>query len=158
MSMTGVIALKMMPVSQYPNIVPPQVQISTNYPGADARTMQDTVVLPIESKVNGVKHGIYMSSTSSDTGMALTTVTFDLGTSGDINTVNTQNRQAWANALLPSPVQKQGIVVKEKSTSILLAMLLYSPDGSYDGLYLNNYLQINILNDIARLPESAMRN
>lgn len=152
MSMTGVIALKMMPVSQYPNIVPPQVQISTTYPGADARTMQDTVVLPIESKVNGVKHGIYMSSTSSDTGMALTTVTFDLGTSGDINTVNTQNRQAWANALLPSPVQKQGIVVKEKSTSILLAMMLYSPDGSYDGLYLNNYLQINILNDIARLP------
>ncbi len=152
MSMIGVLALLTLPVSEYPNIVPPQVQISASYPGADALTIQNTVVLPIENQVNGVRDELYMASTSSDTGSSVTTVTFQPGSSGNLNTVNAQIRESWADAQLPSAVQQQNLIVKEKSASILMTIMLYSPNGTYDSLFLNNYVQINILNEIARIP------
>ncbi len=152
MSLIGFLSLLSLPVSEYPDIVPPQVQISATYPGADALTIQNTVVLPIETEVNGVKDGLYMASTSSDAGTALTTVTFRPGTSGNLNTLNAQIRESWASAQLPAAVQQQGLIVKEKSASILMTLSLCSPGGTYDSLFLNNYVLINILNEIARIP------
>ncbi len=152
MSLVGVLALLNLPISEYPDIVPPQVQISSVYPGADALTLQNTVILPIEEQVNGVKDELYMASISADTGQALTTVTFRPGTSGNLNTLNTQIREFWAAPQLPTSVQQQGVIVKEKSASILMTILLYSPKDTYDSLFLNNYVQIKILYEIARIP------
>ncbi len=152
MSLVGLLSLLALPVSEYPDIVPPQVQIAATYPGADALTMQNTVLLPIETDVNGVKDAIYLASISADTGQAVTTVTFRPGTSGNLNTLNTQIRESWASAQLPSAVQQQGLIVKEKSASILMTLAINSPGGTYDALFLNNFIHINILNEIARIP------
>ncbi len=152
MSLIGVLSLLSLPISEYPDIVPPQVQISATYPGADALTLQNTVVLPVEYQVNGVRDGLYISSISTDTGEASTTVTFAPGTSGNLNTLNTQIRELWANAQLPTQVQQQGLIVKEKSPSILMTIMFHSPKGTYDSLFLNNFVLINVLNEIARIP------
>ena len=122
--LTGAIAIKTLPVAQYPNISPPQIQITATYPGADAATVRDTVIQPIEAQVNGVKRMLYMSSTATDNGAAVINVTFDIGTDGDSNTVNVQNRVNWANASLPAEVQQQGVIVKEKSANMLLIISL----------------------------------
>ncbi len=113
-SLAGLIALGVMPVTQYPNITPSQVAVSATYPGADALTLQQTVVEPLEAQINGVKRMLYMSSTSSDSGSATITVTLGIGTDGDSNTVNVQNRANWALSQLPEEVQRQGVIVKEK--------------------------------------------
>ena len=128
-TLAGIVALFTLPVTQYPDITPGQVSISATYPGADAKTVQETVIQPIEAQVNGVKRMIYMSSTATDTGAATITVTFDIGTDGDSNTVNTQNRVNWASAQLPEEVRRQSVIVKEKSPSMLLVIAVYSPDG-----------------------------
>lgn len=151
-TIAGLIAIKALPVAQYPDITPSQVAISAVYPGADALTVQETVVEPIEAQVNGVKRMLYMSSTSSDSGAATITVTFGIGTDGDMNTVNVQNRVNWASARLPDEVNRQGVVVKEKSNNMLLVLSLYSPNGTYDSLWLNNYISLNIKDEIARVP------
>jgi HAE1 family hydrophobic/amphiphilic exporter-1 len=151
-TIAGLIAIKALPIAQYPNITPPQVAVSATYPGADAMTVQETVVEPIETQINGVKEMIYMSSTSSDSGTATITVTFGIGTDGDMNTVNVQNRVNWASARLPDEVSRQGVVVKERSNNMLLVLSLYSPDGTYDSLWLNNYVSLNIKEEIARIP------
>lgn len=151
-TLAGLIAMLALPVTQYPDIVPSQVQINATYPGADALTVQQTVVEPIEAQVNGVNKMLYMSSTSSDSGSAVTTVTFAPGTSGDMNTVNVQNRVNWASANLPDEVRRQGVIVKEKSSNMLLVICLYSPKGTYDSLFLCNYASINIKDEISRIP------
>lgn len=151
-TLAGLIAMLALPVTQYPDIVPSQVQITATYPGADALTVQQAVVEPIEAQVNGVNKMLYMSSTSSDSGSAVTTVTFAPGTSGDMNTVNVQNRVNWASANLPDEVRRQGVIVKEKSSNMLLVICLYSPKGSYDSLFLCNYASINIKDEISRIP------
>ncbi len=151
-TIAGLIAIKVLPVAQYPDITPSQVAVSATYPGADAMTVQETVVEPIEAQVNGVKRMIYMSSTSADSGAASIIVTFGIGTDGDMNTVNVQNRVNWASARLPQEVTRQGIVVKEKSSNMLLVLSLYSPKGTYDSLWLNNYISLNIKDEIARIP------
>ena len=151
-TLAGLIAMLALPVTQYPDIVPSQVQISAAYPGADALTVQQTVVEPIEAQVNGVNKMLYMSSTSSDSGAAVTTVTFAPGTSGDMNTVNVQNRVNWASANLPDEVRRQGVIVKEKSSNMLLVICLYSPKGTYDSLFLCNYASINVKDEISRIP------
>ena len=138
-TLAGIVALFVLPVTQYPDITPGQVSISATYPGADAKTVQETVIQPIEAQVNGVKRMIYMSSNATDTGAATITVTFDIGTDGDSNTVNTQNRVNWASAQLPEEVRRQSVIVKEKSPSMLLVVALFSPDGRYDDLFLSNY-------------------
>ncbi|MBN2640207.1 MAG: multidrug efflux RND transporter permease subunit [Victivallales bacterium] len=147
----GLISIQMLPVAQYPDITPSQVQITASYPGADAETVLKTVVQPIESQVNGVKRMIYLSSTSADDGSAVITATFGIGTDGDLNTVNVQNRASIAEPSLPSEVRDRGITVKEKSSNMLLVISLSSPDGTYDSLFLSNYLYINIQDEIARI-------
>lgn len=153
--LAGGIAIMVLPVAQYPDIAPSQIQVSANYPGADAQTVMNTVIQPIEQQVNGVKRMLYMSSTATDSGSAVITVTFGIGTDGDTNTVNTQNRVNWAEAQLPEEVQRQGLTVKEKSSNILLVVSLFCKDGTVDSLALSNFLSINVVNELARIPGVA---
>jgi hydrophobic/amphiphilic exporter-1 (mainly G- bacteria), HAE1 family len=148
----GAVAAFTLPIAQYPNIVPPTVQVTTTYPGASARTVVDTVALPIELQVNGVERMIYMQSTSTDSGTYTLTVTFQIGTDLDFAQVLVQNRVSAALAALPQPVQAQGVTVQKKSTSILEIVMLQSPDARFDSLYMSNYATINLVNELARVP------
>ena len=152
LTLAGLIAIKVLPVEQYPNITPGQISVSATYPGANAKTIQETVIEPIESQLNGVKDMLYISSTGTDSGSAVITVTFDIGTSGDQNTVNTQNRVNWADATLPDEVKRQGVIVKEKSSNMLLVLTLSSPNNTHDALFLANYALINIKDELLRIP------
>jgi HAE1 family hydrophobic/amphiphilic exporter-1 len=148
----GVVSLYRLPVSEYPNVVPPTVSVSASYPGASAQTVIDTIALPIELQVNGVDRMLYMESTSAADGTYNLTVTFQIGTDPDIDQVLVQNRVQIALASLPEPVQAQGVSVQKKSTALLQIVTLNSPDGQYDSLYMSNYATINLINELARLP------
>ncbi|MFT4059346.1 MAG: efflux RND transporter permease subunit [Legionella sp.] len=148
----GMVAIIVLPVSQYPAIVPPTIQVTTTYPGADAKTLIKTVALPIEQQVNGVEKMLYMQSTSTNSGTYTLIVTFAIGTDLNFAQVLVQNRVQAAMAQLPESVQKQGVVVQQKSTSILQFITLTSEHGEYDGLFLDNYAAINMQNELARLP------
>jgi HAE1 family hydrophobic/amphiphilic exporter-1 len=152
MILIGAVALYGLPISQYPNVVPPTVQVTTTYPGASARTLMDTVALPIEQQVNGVENMIYMQSTSASDGSYTLTVTFNIGTDLDTAQVLVQNRVASALASLPDAVQSQGVTVQKKATVILLSVTLTSPDNRYDSIYLSNYATISIRYELSRLP------
>src|SRR5271155_2860677 len=148
----GAIAIFTLPIAQYPEIAPPTVTVSASYPGANAKTVAETVATPIEEQINGVEGMIYMSSQSTNDGNMKLTVTFKLGTNLDIAQVQVQNRVAIAVPVLPSDVQRAGIVVKKASPDITLAVAIYSPDGSRDPLYLSNYATLQIKDELARLP------
>jgi HAE1 family hydrophobic/amphiphilic exporter-1 len=148
----GAICVFRLPVAQYPNIVPPTVQVTTRYPGASAQTVIDTVALPIELQVNGVPGMLYMQSTSSYDGTYTLTVTFDIGSDSNSDQVLVQNRVNNALASLPQAVQSQGVSIRAKSPSILEFVTLYAPDDKYDALYLWNYATINLVNELSRLP------
>jgi HAE1 family hydrophobic/amphiphilic exporter-1 len=148
----GTVALIQLPVAQYPNVVPPTVQVTTRFPGASAKTLVDTVALPIEQQVNGVQDMLYMQSTSASDGTYSLTVTFAIGTDPDQAQVLVQNRVAIAMSSLPQAVQIQGVTTQKKSTSILGFVSLTSPDSRYDSLFLSNYAVINLQNELARLP------
>ena len=152
MVLIGGVALLGLSVAQYPDVVPPTVQVSTRYPGASARTVIDTVALPIEQQVNGVEGMIYMQSYSGADGSYNLTVTFKIGTDLNFAQVLVQNRVSVALAQLPQAVQNQGVNVQKKSTSILMFVTLGSPGGSYDSLYLSNYATIKLKDELARLP------
>src|SRR5580658_485446 len=141
-----------LPVSEYPNVVPPTVAVTASYPGASAQTVIDTIALPIEQQVNGVDRMLYMQSTSASDGTYSLTVTFAIGSDPDIDQVLVQNRVQLALASLPEPVQAQGVSVQKKNTSILQIVTLDSPDNKYDGLFLANYATINLTDELARLP------
>jgi hydrophobic/amphiphilic exporter-1 (mainly G- bacteria), HAE1 family len=148
----GGLAIFSLPVSQYPNVVPPTVQVTTSYPGASAQTLINTVALPIETQVNGIEHMIYMQSTSASDGTYTLTVTFEIGTDLDFAQVLVQNRVSAALAALPQVVQAQGVIVQKKSTAILEIAVLTSPNGRYDSLYMSNYATINLVQELARVP------
>ncbi|MDR3465899.1 MAG: multidrug efflux RND transporter permease subunit [Xanthobacteraceae bacterium] len=147
-TIAGALAYLAMPVAQYPDIVPPQVSVTTMYPGANSAVVDATVAQPIEAQVVGVDKMIYMKSTSGDDGSYTLTASFELGTDPDINTVNVNNRVQTALSSLPPEVQRQGINVKKKSTAILAVLSLYSPKHTHDPLFLSNYVTINLLDSI----------
>ena len=152
MLLLGAVAIFQLPVAQYPPITPVTVQVSTKFPGASAKTLVETVALPIEQQVNGVEGMLYMSSTSSSDGSYNLIVTFDIGTDPDTAQVLVQNRVAAAMAQLPSAVQQQGVVTSKKSTSILQIVTLQSAKDQFDALFLSNYATISIRDELARLP------
>ncbi len=147
----GCVALYMLPVAQYPNVVPPTVSVSTSYPGASANTVVNTVALPIEQQVNGVQGMLYMQSTSASDGTYNLNVTFQIGTDLNFAQVLVQNRVAAAMASLPQAVQVQGVTVQQKSTSILQIVSLTATDPRFDSLYLSNYATINLVPELSRL-------
>ena len=151
-TIAGLAGILNLPVAQYPNITPPQVEISARFPGASAADVEKSVIAPLETQINGVKNMLYMSSKSSNDGSASISVTFDLGTDGDKNTVNVQNRVSIATASLPEEVKRQGVTVKEKSSNMLMIVNLYSPNQSFDSNFLSNYTNINITDNILRIP------
>jgi HAE1 family hydrophobic/amphiphilic exporter-1 len=151
MILIGAVALLDLAVAQYPDVVPPTVQVTTRYPGASAKTVIDTVALPIEQQVNGVEDMLYMQSYSASDGTYTLTVTFKIGTDLNFAQVLVQNRVSSALSQLPQSVQNQGVTVQKKSTSILLFVTLTSPDAKYDSLFLSNYATINLRDELSRL-------
>src|ERR1700731_2078614 len=151
-SIAGVIALRALPVAQFPEIVPPQVQVSTVYPGASAAAVEESVAQVIEAQVNGVDRMIYMKSTSGGDGSYVLNVTFQVGSDPDLNTVNVTNRVNQALAQLPPEVQRNGVTTKKQSGSLLQVVAIYSPKGSRDALFLSNHAKINMRDTLKRVP------
>ena len=147
----GLVTLNMLPVAQYPDITPPTVQVNATYPGANAETVAQTVGIPIEQQVNGVDGMLYMSSASSASGAYALTVTFEVGTDIDMATVMVQNRVSVALNSLPEAVKQQGVTVQKKSSNIVM-MLTLTGDSIYDGLYLANYANLNLVDQLTRVP------
>ena len=152
MVLAGLIALIRIPVAQYPDIVPPQVTVTTTYPGASATTVESSVAEPIEAQVNGVDKAIYMTSTSGNDGSYTLTVSLEVGSDPNIDAVNVQNRVNLAEAQLPAEVNQQGLTIRQRSSAILQVVEFYSPNQTRDSLFLNNYVTINVLDTIARVP------
>lgn len=147
----GFIGLSQLPIEQFPEIAPPTVSVSATYTGANAETVQKSVVVPLEEALNGVENMMYMTSTSTNTGSARINIYFRQGTDPDMATVNVQNRIATAQGLLPAEVTKSGITVRKRQTSNIKSLALYSPDNSFDESFLNNYLKINIEPRLSRI-------
>ena len=147
----GAVAIPVLPVASYPEVVPPVVQISTSYLGGNSQDLEKTVAQPIEEQLIGLDGMLYFLSSSGNDGSLNLQVTFRLGTNPDMATVQTQNRVNIALPRLPPEVQRQGVVVKKVSTAFLTSISLVSPDGRYDSLFLTNYAQINLLNQVASL-------
>ena len=152
MILMGGLALATLPISQYPAIVPPTIQVSANYPGASAAVVSEVVTRPLEMKINGIEDMIYMSSNSTNNGTSQITITFDVGTDQDIAAVNVNNDTSVAISQLPVEVQQQGISIQKQSTDLLLIVSLYSPNGTWDSFFLGNYAQINVLQALQRVP------
>lgn len=151
MVLLGLLAIAVLPVSQYPDITPPQIVVKATYPGASAQVLVDTVAIPIENAVNGVEDMLYMSSTSDDNGSYTLTVTFNIGTNPDIARVKVQNRLQQVNSELPEVVTKQGIDISSQLSNMLAMLVLRSPNNTYDSLYLSNFAYNTIKNPMLRI-------
>ena len=151
-TIAGVLAMTKLPTAQYPDIVPPQIQVSTTYTGADAITIEQSVATPLEQQMNGVDYMIYMQSTNANDGTMTLKVTFDVETDINLDQVNTQNRVSQAQPNLPPDVNTFGLTVKKATSNPLLVVALYSPKGSYDALFLGNYATINVNDALYRVP------
>ena len=148
----GLVSLSRLPISEYPNVSPTLIQATSTYRGAAAEAVMESVATPIESKVNGVDKLLYMQSYSANDGKMTLNITFDVGTDVDIMQVNAQNRVGQAQAQLPDAVKREGVIVNRSSPDILLAIGLSSPKGTYDGIFLGNYADINLVDQIKRVP------
>ncbi len=151
-TVAGLLALPSLPISEYPEIVPPTVVVSGQYPGASPKTIAETVITPLEQQINGVENAIYTESTATPDGTFSITVTFKLGTNLDIAQVQTQNRVAQADTRLPDVVRQIGLVTQKRSPDLTMVVFLRSKDGRYDSLYLRNYAVIQVKDVLARLP------
>jgi HAE1 family hydrophobic/amphiphilic exporter-1 len=147
----GVLGITSLPIEQYPDIAPPTIRVSATYTGADAATVMNSVIIPLEEQINGVENMIYMTSSASNTGSATIEVFFKQGTDPDMAAVNVQNRVAQANALLPSEVTRAGVTTAKRQNNMLLVFSVYSPNGQYDETFLQNYAKINLLPQIQRV-------
>ena len=151
-TIAGLLALTSIPVAQFPDIVPPQVQVSATYPGASAAVVEASVAQPIEAQVVGVDKMIYMKSTSGNDGSYNLTVSFVLGSDPDINTNAVNNRVQTALSQLPQEVQLEGLTIQKKSSAVLQFIVLYSETGKQDPLFITNYAIINVLDVLSRTP------
>lgn len=149
--MLGLISLFNLPMEQYPDIAPPTVMVSTSYTGANAETVQKSVIVPLEEAINGVENMTYMTSTATNNGSGSITVYFKQGTDPDMATINTKNRVSEAEGLLPAEVTKIGVTVEKRQNSMLKILALYSPDDSYDQTFINNYFKINVEPRLSRI-------
>ncbi|MGH9402672.1 MAG: efflux RND transporter permease subunit, partial [Terriglobia bacterium] len=147
----GVLAMLSLPIAEYPKIALPVVQVTANYPGANAQVVEQTVATPIEEQVNGAEGMVYMQSTSSNTGQMVLNVTFDLARDPDLAAVDVQNRVSLAEPSLPEDVTREGISIKKQSVDFVDLVTLTSPNQAYDQIFLSNYATINIVDALARL-------
>ncbi|MBI3561204.1 MAG: multidrug efflux RND transporter permease subunit [Gammaproteobacteria bacterium] len=148
----GLAAMRSLPIAQYPEIAPPVVTVRAVYPGASAEVIEQTVAAPLENQINGVENMIYMNSNSGSNGVVEIQVTFDIGTNVDQAALNVNNRVKQAEPRLPEEVRRQGVVVEKGSSSFLQVLAFYSPDGRYDNLYISNYITLNVLDALKRVP------
>jgi multidrug efflux pump len=139
-------------VSEYPDVVPPSVQVRAEYPGANPKVIAETVATPLEEAINGVENMMYMKSVAGSDGVLVTTVTFRPGTDPDQAQVQVQNRVAQAEARLPEDVRRLGITTQKQSPTLTLVVHLFSPNGKYDSLYMRNYATLKVKDELARLP------
>jgi HAE1 family hydrophobic/amphiphilic exporter-1 len=155
MVIVGIVSLLRLPVAQFPDITPPEILVSALYPGADAKTLEESVTTPLEQQINGADNMDYMTSTSANNGSASITVTFKIGTEPDVDQILTQLRTSQAAPQLPVEVNTTGLTVQKSMSSPLLWTSLYSPDGSRDGIFLANYAYINLRDELTRVPGVA---
>ena len=144
----GLAAFRELPVAMYPNVAPPQIGVSTVYPGASADVIAETVAAPLEQALNGVENMLYMRSTSSSTGSLSIALTFAVGTNPDLSMINVQNRVQSAVQLLPEEVRRQGVTVAKSLPSFLMIISFDSPDGRYDNLFVSNYASLSGFNQM----------
>jgi HAE1 family hydrophobic/amphiphilic exporter-1 len=154
-TVAGLISMGLLPVNMYPEISPPQVQVTSVYPGANAQVVEESVVRPIEEQLNGVEHMMYIESTSSNNGSANITVFFEVGTDPDQAQVNVQNRVSLAESSLPEEVKRQGISVKKQSSSMLMGITLVSSEEAIDDIFLSNYATNYLTEPLGRIPGVA---
>ncbi|HEV7867869.1 MAG TPA: efflux RND transporter permease subunit, partial [Chthoniobacteraceae bacterium] len=157
-TLMGALAFFQLPISQYPEVIPPTVIVSASYPGANAQTVSETLAAPLEQEINGVENMLYMSSSGTSDGRLQLVVTFKLGTNLDDAQVQVQNRVNSALPRLPEDVRRLGVTAKKQSPDLTLAVQFYSPDGTRDTFYLANYVTLQVQNRIARLPGVADAN
>ena len=155
--LAGLAAMRTLPIAQYPEIAPPVVTVRAVYPGASAEVLEQTVAAPLENQINGVENMLYMSSNSSSNGVVEIQVTFDIGTNVDQAALNVNNRVKQAEPRLPQEVRRQGVTVEKGSSSFLQVLAFYSPDGTFDDLYISNYVTLNVLDSIKRIPGHDQR-
>ena len=148
----GLIAIPLLPISDYPNVVPPTVQVTAVYPGANPKVIAETVATPLEEAINGVENMMYMKSVAGSDGVLALTVTFRPGTDPDQAQVNVQNRVSQALSRLPEDVRRQGVITQKRASDLTLVVHLTSPTGKYDTLYLRNYALLHVRDELSRIP------
>ncbi|MDH5274785.1 MAG: efflux RND transporter permease subunit, partial [Gammaproteobacteria bacterium] len=148
----GLVAMWVTPIAQYPELAPPQIQVSARYPGATAEVIANTVAAPLEAQINGIDNLLYFNSVSSSSGAVFVNVVFKPGSDPDINQVNVQNRVSQALPLLPQVVTQQGVTAEKKSSGIMMVMSVFSPDDRYDSTYIDNYANLYVVEELKRVP------